>query len=460
MSTKPKILVISDDRNEAGRIEQRLPEFNVIATIGSGPEALKVLERFQPQLIFLCLSQNPEDGNNLCGDIRATRIGHSLKIVVLSVDSAMEQRAKTYQAGADDIIMMPYTDEELRHKAFIYCQINAQQSAPPVEQDIRLQLESVIENTPLVAIKGLDRKGAITRWNKTSEQIYGYNSVETIGKYPRDFFLSEEVVRELEQRHREILETGQASLPKEWSIHTRTGERRWLYSTMFPVYKEGRVHSVFCMDVDITRRIWAEEDRRLSLEKLRRALHGTIQAMALTVETRDQYTAGHMRRVADLAQFIGSEMGLPENTVEAIRMAAGLHDIGKIAVPAEILSKPARLSRNEFALIKEHPSVGYDILKTIEFPWPLADIVHQHHEMLDGSGYPSGLAGNQIMVEASIITVADVVESISTHRPYRPSLGIESAFSEIEQNKGIKYLPAAVDACINLFREKGYQFDR
>ena len=460
MSNKPKMLVISDDRSEASKIEKKLPEFNVISTVGSGPEALKVMERFQPQIIFLCFPQQLDDATNLCGNIRATAMGHSLKIIVLSTETAMEQRARTYQSGADDIIMMPYAVEELRHKAVFYSQLNVPHPPSPVEQDINLQLESVIENTPLVAIKGLDRKGAITRWNKTCEQIYGYNASETVGKHPRDFFPSEEVIRELEQRHREILETGQASLPKEWFIHTRTGERRWLYSTMFPVYKEGRVHSVFCMDVDITRRIWAEEDRRLSLEKLRRALHGTIQAMALTVETRDQYTAGHMRRVADLAQFIGSEMGLPENTVEAIRMAAGLHDIGKIAVPAEILSKPARLSRNEFALIKEHPSVGYDILKTIEFPWPLADIVHQHHELLDGSGYPQGLAADQIMIESCILTVADVVESISTHRPYRPSLGIESAFSEIEQNKGIKYLPEAVEACINLFREKGYQFDR
>jgi PAS domain S-box-containing protein/putative nucleotidyltransferase with HDIG domain len=459
MTNKPKILVISDDRSEAGKIEKRLPEFSVISTLGSGPEALKVMQRFQPLLIFLCFPDKLEEVTHLCGAIRSTRMGHSLKILVLSAETTMEQRAKVYQSGADDLIKIPYAEEELRHKTVFYSQASMPQPAPPVEH-IRLQLESVIENTPLVAIKGLDRRGAITRWNKTCEQIYGYNAAETIGKHPRDFFMSEEVIRELEQRHREILETGQASLPKEWSIHTRTGERRWLYSTMFPVYQEGRVHSVFCMDVDITRRIWAEEDRRLSLEKLRRALHGTIQAMALTVETRDQYTAGHMRRVADLAQFIGSEMGLPENTVEAIRMAAGLHDIGKIAVPAEILSKPSRLSRNEFALIKEHPSVGYDILKTIEFPWPLADIVHQHHELLDGSGYPQGLADDQIMVESSILTVADVVESISTHRPYRPSLGIESAFSEIEQNKGIKYLPEAVDACISLFREKGYQFDR
>jgi PAS domain S-box-containing protein/putative nucleotidyltransferase with HDIG domain len=300
----------------------------------------------------------------------------------------------------------------------------------------------------------------ITHWNKTCEQIYGYADYEAIGFRPRDFFQDEGVVQELEQGLNTITDTGQASLPKEWSIHTRTGEKRWLYSTMFPVYQQGSVEAVFCMDVDITRRIWVEEDRRLGYEKLRRALNGTIKAMALTVESRDPYTAGHMQRVADLAQFISGEMGFSQSNIDGIRLAASLHDIGKISIPSEILTKPRQLTRAEFALVKEHPQVGYEILKPVEFPWPLADIVLQHHECMDGSGYPRGLTKNKILIEAGIITVADVVESISNHRPYRPSLGVDLALNEIREKRGVKYHPKAVDACLNLFLNKGYKFDR
>lgn len=197
-----------------------------------------------------------------------------------------------------------------------------------------------------------------------------------------------------------------------------------------------------------------------TLEQLAKSLEGTIDAMSLTIEMRDMYTAGHQRRVASLAVAIAEEMQLTVDKVEGIRMSGIIHDIGKIAMPAEILTKPARLSKTEFQLIKEHPRVGYDILKKIEFPWPVAQIILQHHERMDGSGYPDGLLGEAILLEARILAVADVVEAQSSHRPYRPALGLQKALDDIRRGRGIRYDLQVVDACLNLFKEHRFAFKK
>ncbi|MGA2585766.1 MAG: HD-GYP domain-containing protein [Candidatus Aminicenantales bacterium] len=209
---------------------------------------------------------------------------------------------------------------------------------------------------------------------------------------------------------------------------------------------------------DITVLQKAEDQVRETLEKLRGALNGIINAIALTVEARDPYTSGHHRRVADLARAIATEMKISKDQIDGIRSAGIIHDLGKICVPTDILSKAGKLNEIEFDLIKTHPKVAYNILKDIEFPWPVALIVYQHHERMDGSGYPQGLKGDNILLEARIIAVADVVEAMSSHRPYRPSLGLENAFEEISKNKGILYDPKVVKACLKLFREKRYKF--
>ena len=209
---------------------------------------------------------------------------------------------------------------------------------------------------------------------------------------------------------------------------------------------------------DIVRRETAEAEVQSTLAKLRSAMGGIVQAMALTVERRDPYTAGHQRRVSDLARGVAAEMALPAQQIDGIRMAGLIHDLGKICVPAEILSKPGQLSEIEHTLIKDHPQVGYEILKEIEFPWPVAQIVLQHHERIDGSGYPVGLSGDDIMIEAKTLAVADVVEAMASHRPYRPTLGRGMALEEISQNRGVLYDPDVVDACLKLFQEKDFQF--
>ncbi|MCX5826169.1 MAG: HD domain-containing protein [Deltaproteobacteria bacterium] len=199
------------------------------------------------------------------------------------------------------------------------------------------------------------------------------------------------------------------------------------------------------------------QGNQVLLEKLRKTLGGTIQVISRTVEMRDPYTAGHQRRAADLARAIATEMGISADRTDFVRIAGTIHDIGKISVPAEILSKPTKLTDIEFRLIKAHAQAGYDILKNIEFPWPVADVILQHHERMDGSGYPQGIKGDDILLESRILAVADVVESMASHRPYRPALGIDAALEEITKNRGTLYDPRVVDICLRLFNEKSYK---
>jgi HD-GYP domain-containing protein (c-di-GMP phosphodiesterase class II) len=191
-----------------------------------------------------------------------------------------------------------------------------------------------------------------------------------------------------------------------------------------------------------------------NLEKMAVILDGVINALSYTVEARDPYTAGHQKRVTAIAVAIAKELQLSPNQIRAIEMAGMIHDLGKIAIPAEILSKPGRISETEFNLLKIHPQVGYDILKDIRFSMPIAEIVFQHHERLNGQGYPRGLQGSEILQEARIIAVADVVEAMSSHRPYRPALGLDKALEEIQKNKGILYDPDVVDACCRIMEEE------
>jgi HD-GYP domain-containing protein (c-di-GMP phosphodiesterase class II) len=195
-----------------------------------------------------------------------------------------------------------------------------------------------------------------------------------------------------------------------------------------------------------------------SLDHLKKIIGGSVMAIAMTVEKRDPYTYGHQQRVAELARAIGVEMGLSPDQVEGLAIASAIHDIGKISLPAEILTKPSHLSSLEMSLIQAHSQAGYDILKSVDFPWPVAQIVLQHHERLNGTGYPQGLSGEGILKEARIVGVADVVETMSSHRPYRPSMGVDKALEEISAKKGILYDPEAVDACLTLIEEKHFEF--
>ncbi len=224
-----------------------------------------------------------------------------------------------------------------------------------------------------------------------------------------------------------------------------------------PIFEEGIYSGAVLLLSDNTESILAEEKLRKSFTMLQKATEDIIQAISFTSEVRDPYTAGHQKKVCELAVAIGEEMNITEKQLQGVKYAAMIHDIGKISVPSDILSKPGKIGVSEFEVIKGHSQTGYELLNKIDFPWPISDIVHQHHERMDGSGYPNGLTKDEILLEARIISVADTVEAMTSHRPYRPALGIDVALEEITTNREKYYDPDVVDACVNIF-SNGFQF--
>ena len=307
--------------------------------------------------------------------------------------------------------------------------------------------------TAMDGICRVDRRGHLLEVNDAYCRMIGYSMQEILTMRISDF-LTTETAADTTAHIQKILEQGD----DRFEIKHRRKDGSIFDVEVSVQYRPTQGGQFVAFLHDITERKLAEEKLQDTLENLRKAIGATIQVMVSAVETRDPYTSGHQIRTADLAHSIATEMGLPEEKIEAIRMASSIHDIGKLSIPAEILSKPTKLSEIEFSLIKEHTKKGYELLKDVESPWPLADIVYQHHERMDGSGYPRNLKGEDIIIEARIIAVADVVEAMASHRPYRPSLGIDAALNEIEKNRGILYDSEVADACLRLFRENEYQF--
>ena len=319
-------------------------------------------------------------------------------------------------------------------------------------------LDSIIENIPDMIFLKDARELRFVRFNRAGEELLGQSRDDLIGKNDYDFFPKIQADF-FTQKDRNVLSGKKLIDIPEEHIQTRGGEKILHTKKLALLNEKGEPSFLLGISEDITERKRAEEQLRQTLESLRKAVNTTIQVMVSAIEARDPYTAGHQIRSANLARAIATEMGLPKEKIDGIRMAGSIHDIGTLSIPSEILTKPTKLTNLEFSLIKEHSQKGFEILKDVESPWPLAQIVYQHHERMDGSGYPRQLKGKDIIIEARILAVADVVEAMASHRPYRPSLGLNSALAEIENNKGTIYDTDAVDACLKLFREKGFQLE-
>jgi PAS domain S-box-containing protein len=298
-----------------------------------------------------------------------------------------------------------------------------------------------------------DEHGIITYIAPAIESLSGYTISEIIGHSFFEFVYEDDISSMKDKFQQDM--SGRAE-PHEYRMMTKAGDIRWVRTSSRSFFEGGRVVGLRGVFTDITERKQAEEEIKRGYEQLQEILHSTVKALASTVEMKDQYTAGHQPRVTQLACAIAEEMGLSEDQIEGIRMAASIHDIGKIMVPAEILNKPGKLTEIQYEMIKMHPRAGYDILKGLKLPWPVAQIILQHHERQDGSGYPQGLSGEEIMVEARILAVANVVEAMNAHRPYRPAYDIKEALAEISKNRGALYDATVVDACLRLFTEKGF----
>src|SRR5664280_458858 len=324
----------------------------------------------------------------------------------------------------------------------------------------KILTEVVVENVPLMTFlkEATDLRFVI--FNRAGEELLGYDRKDLLGKNDLDLFPPEQEAHSM-AKDREVLdgETGILDIPEEPILTAKKGELLLHTRKVCIRGADGETKYLLGISEDITERKQAEKQLHDILERLRKSFEATIQVLISAVEMRDPYTSGHQLRVANLASAIAKEMELPDDEIEGIRMAGSIHDIRKLSVPAEILSKPTKLTNIEFSLIKEHSHSGYEMLKDVESPWPLAQIVYQHHERMDGSGYPRNLKGEEICMEARILAVADVVEAMASHRPYRPALGIDAALTEIEKNKGIFYDNDVADACLRLFREKGFQLE-
>jgi PAS domain S-box-containing protein/putative nucleotidyltransferase with HDIG domain len=319
------------------------------------------------------------------------------------------------------------------------------------EENYRELIENLGEG---VGILDPDERFVFT--NPAFDLIFGVQTGELIGQQLGEFTTPETlkmVQQETERRSRGERGT------YEMEIINPDGRKRQIQVSATPKFAGGKFIGALAIIHDITDRKLALEELTQSYQRLNRAMDQTINALATTVGKRDPYTSNHQQRVTQLVIAIARELGLSENQIAGIRVAGILHDIGKIYVPSEILSKPTKLTEAEFNIIRTHSQAGFEILMGVEFPWPIAQIVLQHHERLDGSGYPQGLRSDQILLEAKILTVADVVEALSSDRPYRPAFGIDFALNEVANNKNKFYDPTVVDACLNIFLQKKFKFE-
>lgn len=325
------------------------------------------------------------------------------------------------------------------------------------EMQAKRRFNEVVEDLKVGVVQvTVDPPSRFLYGNSYAWQQLGYQSEEEmLAGSPLDHYV------EPEQRELLLRELRRAGFVNNFEVLLRRldGETRWSRLTMSAIYDEkGQISKANCLIEDITE----EKAQREALARTNRQLEmmadSTVMALSSLLEIRDPYTAGHQFRVAELAEAIGRELGFDADRQNAVRIAGLLHDIGKVYVPAELLTRPGRITENEFRLIKDHPVVGYRILEKVEFRWPVAEYVLQHHERMDGSGYPRGLQGDDIALEARIISVADVVEAMSSHRPYRPSLGIEAALQEVRSRASGHFDAEVVDCCLQLFKQKKFNF--
>jgi PAS domain S-box-containing protein/putative nucleotidyltransferase with HDIG domain len=437
---KIRILIVEDESLVARDIENMALSqgYEVCGIASTGDKSIEMAAEFQPDLVLMdVIIKGPLDGISA-----AEKIWESYRIPIIYVtayaDDQTLKRAKITEAFG--YILKPFDERELKIAIeMAYYKSRMGMKLREREEWLSALLKSIGEG-----VIATDKSGAITFMNPLAERLTAWCQEEALKQPVREVFRTV-VSREGDE--------------PEIVLWAKNGKKFSIEETNMPM-SDGRHNSSGHVLIfrDITARKSAEKELKESWEKLHEALEGTIQAMALTIEIRDPYTAGHQRRVSKLSCAIAQDLGMSEFQVEGLRVAGDIHDIGKIYVPAEILSKPGHITAIEYGIIKTHPQVGFDILKTIKFPWPVAQIVLQHHERLDGSGYPFGLTGDQILKESRILTVADIVEAMSSHRPYRPAQGIDKALAEVTQNKGCFYDTDAVDACVKLFQENRFHF--
>jgi PAS domain S-box-containing protein/putative nucleotidyltransferase with HDIG domain len=457
MSKSIRVLFVDDSDDDVMLLSKALekggysPVYEQVDTADAMSDALDT----QTWDVILCDYAMPNFSSFSALDLYKKK-GFDLPFIIVSGTITDETAVAAMKAGAHDYIikdnlarLCPAIDREMREAKIRKERRNAKNRLQKSEEKYRTLFQDSRD-----AIYMNASQGTFVDFNQSTLELFGYTKEEMHNVHTKNIFVKEDEYLKFQD---EIKQKGSVR-DFEAKLCKKDGtEMNCLITATVRQTKDKHIIGYQGIIRDISDLMSSRQTLEKTLKKLRNALGGTIQAMALTVETRDPYTAGHQRGVSNLARSIATEMGVPANKIQGIRFAGVIHDIGKICVPGEILSKPGNISNNELGLIKEHSQVGHNILKTVDFPWPIAQIVLQHHEKMNGTGYPDGLSGENILLEARIVAVADVVEAMASHRPYRPSLGIDMALKEIQKNKNEFYDPQVVDACLRLFNEKGYR---
>jgi len=455
---KTKILLVENENIVARDIENMLRElgYDVLAVLSTGKEAVEKAETLQPDLVLMDVRlQGGIDGVEAANLIYR---GFDIPVVYLTAyaDEITMERAKLTEPYG--YILKPFEERELQTSIEIALyKYKMEMQLKERERWLFTVLKSIGD-----AVITTDNKGAITFMNPLAEKLTGWQQKEALNKPLDDVFKTknENSGQHLKISVPEVIEEKGLTSPDGVILIGKKGKKTSVDYRVAPISDgKGIAPGIVLSLTDISRRKHTEEELKLSWRRLKDVMEATVRAIASTIETRDPYTAGHQRRVTKLACAIAEEMGLPENQIEGLRKAGELHDIGKISIPAEILSKPGPISEVEYNVIKTHPQVGYEILKNIEFPWPVAKIVLQHHERMDGSGYPMQLRGEKILLEARILAVSDVVEAMAAHRPYRPAHSLQKALDEISKKKDRLYDSKVVEACLKVFKEKRFKFE-
>jgi PAS domain S-box-containing protein len=447
-----RVLIVDDSEDDALLLIRELKQggYEPLHERVESAAAVRAALQAKPWDIILC-------GYRLKGSdgIEALDImnesGIDIPFIMVSGKTGEEVTVKAMKTGVHECIgrdarrqLLPVIERELQEALVRRERRRTGETYRQSEEQFRLLVESA-PDAIFVQIGGcfayVNPAAVRLLGAESAEQLLGLPILERISPDHREIF---------RERRRQLIEERKKVPPMVQKYLKLDGTVVHVESSAVPFSYNNGIGSLAYLR-DFTERIQVEEKLTESRENLRKALGATVEAIALMVETRDPYTAGHQRRVSDLACAIARETGITKAGIESIRMAGIVHDIGKISVPAEILSKPVRLSEIEISLIKVHPQAGYDILKDIEFPWAIGKIILQHHERMDGSGYPQGVKGDQVCFEARIVAVADVVEAMASHRPYRPGLGLESALAEISANQGSLYDARVVEACLKVF---------
>lgn len=442
---KRKILIVEDDKTTSRILENYLKSLGylIFDIAEAGKTVLEILKKGRPDLILMDIALE----GKMDGIETVREINKKYSIPVIFVTSSSDKRTieRSKAVNPFGYIIKPIEKNELKTGIEIAL-IRYKMESALKESEHKF---STILNSIADAVIVIDRAGLITYANPIAEKMLRRN-LKDILNYKHDQVIKLE--------HNESFNESISFSELDYDYLVLPDKTRIPVNYNASTLRDSLNQASGAVIVfrDDTERMKSRQNLQESFEKLRKTMGGIIETMARMLETRDPYTAGHQRRVSDLARTIAYSMNLSEDKVEAIRMSSIIHDIGKISIPAEILSKPGKLSDIEFNMMKTHPQTGYDILRNIEFPWDVAEIIYQHHEKIDGSGYPRGLKNDEIMMEAKIITVADIVEAMASHRPYRPALGIDSALEEIQKNRNMSLDADIVDNCINLFRNQGY----